>query len=68
MEVYHHFIRKKVLQRHIEIKYIKTKYQIVDIFTKEFKRQFDMITRSQIIEKKSLRESIEKSSIFFLSQ
>ena len=58
VEVNYHFIRKKVLQGHIEFKYIKTEDQITNIFIKRpgvskfehFRRKFSMITRSKIRE------------------
>ena len=58
LEVHYHFIREKVLQGHIEMKYIKTRDQVVDIFTKglsepkfeEFKKQLSMTTKSKIKE------------------
>ena len=35
VEYHYHCIKEKVLQRYIEMKYIRTKDQIVDIFIKE---------------------------------
>ena len=58
VEVHYYFIKEKVLEGHIEMKYIRTKDQIVDIFTKElggskfeeFSKQLGMTTRFKIRE------------------
>nr|KYP60164.1 Retrovirus-related Pol polyprotein from transposon TNT 1-94 [Cajanus cajan] len=58
VEVHYHFVREKVLQGDIEMKYINTEGQVADIFTKglsatkfeNFIKQFGMTTRSAIRE------------------
>ena len=72
VDIHYHFIREKVLQGHIKMKYIKTKNQVIDMFTKglsgsnfeKFRKQLSMTTRSKINGKKMLKGSIEKSPIF----
>ncbi len=38
IDVRHHFIREKVAEKRIEVKYLKTDDQIADIFTKSLQR------------------------------
>ena len=46
IDVRHHFIREKVAEKKIEVKYIPTVDQIADIFTKSLRRvQHQKFTR-----------------------
>jgi len=57
VEVHYHFIREKVLQGEIEMKYIKTEDQPADIFTKslntnkyeDFRQQLGMMKKEKLI-------------------
>ena len=35
VEVYYHFLREKVLQKELEMRQVRTKDQVADLFTKE---------------------------------
>ena len=37
VELYYHFVREKTLQGEVNLKYVNTYNQVVDIFTKKFK-------------------------------
>lgn len=58
VEVQYHFVREKVLEGDIEMKYIQTNDQVADLFTKgltvtkfeDFRRQLGMISRSMLEE------------------